>query len=205
MPDARSDDGRSRQPFDQHSSRARKASPLRIVSTSILLCQLHPIALFHLGATMKSSKFPSSKIVIYIRAKPNNELSIQFASPRTIVLVKDTIEARESDAILAAQMLQSAVFRELHGKLCKCSFECDSDIGCRHCIRSDLNALPGHMPSQQRNASAEIAWIADTGSAQDLVCSKMIPDDIVYHSHEPLELITANGSQSAGPTSFCSH
>ena len=107
---------------------------------------------------------------------------------------KDTIEARESDAILAAQMLQSAVFRELHGKLCKCSFECDSDIGCRHCIRSDLNALPGHMPSQQRNASAEIAWIADTGSAQDLVCSKMIPDDIVYHSHEPLEIITANGS-----------
>ena len=110
---------------------------------------------------------------------------------------KDTIEARESDAILAAQMLQSAVFRELHGKSCKCSFECDSDIGCRHCIRSDLNALPGHMPSQQRNASAEIAWIADTGSAQDLVCSKMIPEEVVYHSHEPLELITANGSQSA--------
>ena len=110
---------------------------------------------------------------------------------------KDTIEARESDAILAAQMLQSAVFRELHGKLCKCSFECDNDIGCRHCIRSDLNALPGHMPSQQRNASAEIAWIADTGSAQDLVCSKMIPDDVVYHFPEPLELITANGSQSA--------
>ena len=94
-------------------------------------------------------------------------------------------------------MLQSAVFRELHGKLCKCSFECDSDIGCRHCILSDLNALPGHLPSQQRNASAEIAWIADTGSAQDLVCSKMIPEEVVYHSPEPLELITANGSQSA--------
>jgi len=110
---------------------------------------------------------------------------------------KETIEARESDAILAAQMLQSAVFRELHGKSCKCNFACDSDIGCRHCIRSDLKALPGHMPSQQRNASAEIAWIADTGSAQDLVCSKMIPEDVVYHFHEPLELITANGSQSA--------
>ena len=110
---------------------------------------------------------------------------------------KEKIEARESDAILAAQMLQSAVFRELHGKSCKCNFACHSDIGCRHCIRSDLKALPGHMPSQQRNASAEIAWIADTGSAQDLVCSKMIPEDVVYHSHEPLELITANGSQSA--------
>ena len=110
---------------------------------------------------------------------------------------KDTIEARESDAILAAQMLQSAVFRGLHGKSCKCNFACDSDIGCRHCIPSDLKALPGHMPPQQRNASAEIAWIAGTGSAQDLVCSKMIPEDVVYHSHEPLELITANGSQSA--------
>ena len=53
------------------------------------------------------------------------------------------------------------------------------------------------MPSKQRNASAEIAWIADTGSAQDLVCSKMIPNDLIYHSNEPLELITANGSQSA--------
>ena len=110
---------------------------------------------------------------------------------------KETIESRESDAVLAAQMLQSAVFRELHGKPCKCNFACDSDIGCRHCIRSDLNALPGHMPSQQRNASAEIAWIADTASAQDLVCSILIPEDLVYHSHEPLELITANGSQSA--------
>ena len=94
--------------------------------------------------------------------------------------------------------------RELHGKPCKCNFACDCDIGCRHCIRSDLNALPGHMPSQQRNASAEIAWIADNGSAQDLVCSKMIPEDLVYHSHEPLEfIITANGSQSADQQCGC--
>ena len=62
---------------------------------------------------------------------------------------------------------------------------------------SDLKALPGHMPSQQRYASAEIAWLANAGSAQDLVCSKMIPEDLVYHSHEPIELIAANGSQSA--------
>ena len=53
------------------------------------------------------------------------------------------------------------------------------------------------MPSKQRNASAEIAWVAGTGSAQDLVCSKMISDELVYHSHEPLELIIANGSQPA--------
>ena len=50
---------------------------------------------------------------------------------------KETIEARESDAILAAQLLQSAVFRELREKSCKCNVKCDSDICCRHCIRSD--------------------------------------------------------------------
>ena len=97
--------------------------------------------------------------------------TIQFASQRTIVIVKrrsKLVRVMPYLAILAAQMLQSAVFRELHGKSYKCNFACDSDIGCRHCIRSDLKGLPGHMPSQQRNASAEIAWIADTGSAQDL-------------------------------------
>ena len=92
---------------------------------------------------------------------------------------KETIESRESDAILAAQMLQSAVARELQGRKFPCNFCCDSDIGCHHCIRQDLKAVPGHMPSKQRNASAEIAWIADTGSAQDLVCSRMISNDLV--------------------------
>ena len=65
---------------------------------------------------------------------------------------KETIESRESDAILAAQMLQSAVAWELQGRSCPCNFCCDSGIGCRHCIRQGLKAVPGHMPSKQRNA-----------------------------------------------------
>ena len=39
-------------------------------------------------------------------------------------------------------------------------------------VATASDPMPGHMPSQHRNASAEIAWVADTGSAQDLVCSK---------------------------------
>ena len=66
---------------------------------------------------------------------------------------KETIESRESDAILAAQMLQSAVARELQGPSCPCNFSCDSDIGCRYCIRQDLKAVPGHMPLKQRKCS----------------------------------------------------
>ena len=46
---------------------------------------------------------------------------------------KDTIEARESDAILA-----------LHRCCSQLSFGSDSDIGCRHCIRSDLNPARTH-------------------------------------------------------------
>ena len=55
---------------------------------------------------------------------------------------------RERDAILAAQTLQSAVARELQGRSCPCNFCCDSDIGCHHCIRQDLKAVPGHLPSK---------------------------------------------------------
>ena len=66
----------------------RKASPLRSFSTSILPCQLHPIALFHVGATLKSSKFPLSMIAIWIHAMPSTELTIQFASQRMIVVAK---------------------------------------------------------------------------------------------------------------------
>ena len=107
------------------------------------------------------------------------------------------VRAQEDDAILAAQMLQSAVSRELSGYHCTCQFACDNDIGCKHCIRSDLKAVPGHMPSKTKHVNSEIAWIADTGSAQDLVCRSMIPKETIYHSSQPLELITANGPQSA--------
>ena len=66
----------------------RRASPPAYFTTSILPCQLHPIALFHLWTTLKSTKFPPSMIAIWIHAMPNTELTIQFASQRAIVLVK---------------------------------------------------------------------------------------------------------------------
>ena len=101
----------------------------------------------------------------------------------------------QEDAILSAQMLQSAVFRELHDHSCSCGFMCDSDIGCVHCIREDLEATPFSkgigMPV------TEIAWIADTGSAQDLISKKFIELQKIRESQNPLELITANGPYRA--------
>ena len=81
---------------------------------------------------------------------------------------KNKTEKITQDSILAAQMLQSAVHREMEGRVSFCNYNCDSDIGCKHCIRSDLRALPGKMPRKPA-LPTEIAWIADTGSAQDLV------------------------------------
>ena len=109
---------------------------------------------------------------------------------------KIKIEKITQDSILAAQMLQSAVHRETEGRVSFCNYNCDSDIGCKHCIRSDLRALPGKMPRKPA-LPTEIAWIADTGSAQDLVCETMVHPSSVYESNFPLELTTANGSQSA--------
>ncbi len=54
-------------------------------------------------------------------------------------------EKMVQDSILAAQMLQSAVQRELAGREPLCHFNYDSDIGCKHCIRSDLRAEPGRL------------------------------------------------------------
>ena len=109
---------------------------------------------------------------------------------------KIKIEKITQDSILAAQMLQSAVHRETEGRVSFCNYNCDSDIGCKHCIRSDLRALPGKMPRKPA-LPTEIAWIADTGSARDLVCETMVHPSSVYESNFPLELTTANGSQSA--------
>ena len=108
---------------------------------------------------------------------------------------KQKSQQAQEDAILSAQMLQSAVFRELHDHSCSCGFMCDSDIGCVHCIREDLEATPFSkgigMPV------TEIAWIADTGSAQDLISKKFIELQKIRESQNPLELITANGPYRA--------
>ena len=51
------------------------------------------------------------------------------------------------------------------------------DIGCQHSTRSDLKAVPG--PCHPSSATIR-SWIADTCSAQDVVCSKTISNDSVY-------------------------
>ena len=43
----------------------------------------------------------------------------------------------------------------------------------------------------------QLDWIADTGSAQDLVSQGELPDDFGYYSSNPIRMLTANGESSS--------
>ena len=84
-------------------------------------------------------------------------------------------EAALDDSILAAQMFQSAV-HQVHVQL-------------RHRVQT-LH----QRPSKKSALPCEIAWIVDTGSAQERVCRNMVHPSSIYDSDCPLDLTTANGA-----------
>ena len=102
------------------------------------------------------------------------------------------------DSILSARMLQGAVSGWLKGVKAACRYMCDSDLGCDSCIPSDIVALPASSPREVKyfHHSHE-DWIADTGSAQDLLTRRDIPDEFQYRSDRPIAIITANGHSSS--------
>ena len=91
----------------------------------------------------------------------------------------EAVRVATEDAAIAASHLHNAVRNELSSLPAECSYLCNSGIGCVKCfgVRS----------------STEIAWIADTGSAHDLVSRHMLHSDGVSQSSNPVSLLTANG------------
>ena len=60
---------------------------------------------------------------------------------------------------------------------CKCNYECDTTFGCDHCIPKGLVAAPAKSEELVDGCfEASIDWIADTGSAQDLLTDYHVPD-----------------------------
>ena len=103
-----------------------------------------------------------------------------------------------SDAALAAKMLAGAVQGELTGVRAECAFKCDTDFGCDFCIPKGIVAAPAQSEDLVSDALVEsIDWIADTGSAQDLLTDRNLPDRFGYYSDSPIRLITANGESSS--------
>ena len=96
----------------------------------------------------------------------------------------EAVRVATEDASIAASHLQNAVMNELSSIPAECSYLCNSDIGCIKCFgKRHSTSVP----------ATEIAWIADTGSAHDLVSRHMLHSDEVSQSSKPVSLLTANG------------
>ena len=91
-----------------------------------------------------------------------------------------------SDAALTGTMLAGSVSNCLRGVECKCAYLCDTDFGCNECIPKGIKATPAECREDVKGAiNLELDWIADTGSAQDLVNDSELPDDYGYYPTIP--------------------
>ena len=100
------------------------------------------------------------------------------------------------EAQTSAKMLQSVVKSELTGHKPHCRFKCDTECGCKHCVPSGMSLSCPASP----NAKAQclpIEWIADTGSAQDLIAERELGQATPFESASPISMMTANGPNSA--------
>lgn len=75
-------------------------------------------------------------------------------------------------------MLAGAVNNSMKGIPASCNYECDTEFGCDHCIPKEIVATPAESRKLAGGSiDLQLDWIADTGSAQDLVSQGELPDD----------------------------
>ena len=100
------------------------------------------------------------------------------------------------EAQTSAKMLQAVVRDEVDGLKPHCKFKCDTEFGCNHCIPKGLN-LTCAAPANYKSPCLCIEWIADTGSAQDLIAQRELGQTKTYESSSPIQMMTANGPNAA--------
>ena len=77
----------------------------------------------------------------------------------------------------------------------KCKYECDTEFGCNHCIPKAMRVgCPAKISGRD---TLDIEWIADTGSAQDLIARRELGHLKARPSERPINILTANGPSSA--------
>lgn len=107
-------------------------------------------------------------------------------------------EMAVNDAALVGALLAGSVSKRLRGMKCGCAYLCDTDFGCDECIPKGIAATPAECRQDVKGATdLHLDWIADTGSAQDLVNDSELPDDYGYYSETLIRMITANGESSS--------
>ena len=94
------------------------------------------------------------------------------------------------EAQTSARMLQAVVKNEAEGQRPLCKFKCDTEFGCKHCIPKGLNRKCA-APASKKPPCLCIEWIADTGSAQDLIAQRELGQAKAYDSASPIQMMTA--------------
>ena len=102
---------------------------------------------------------------------------------------KDDQDVRDAQA--SAKMLRSTIEGMERGANPACSFKCNTEFGCNECIAANLTVgCPAKHTSSAPTIDME--WIADTGSAQDLVSRNEIQGVNDFESSKPVNMMTAN-------------
>ena len=100
------------------------------------------------------------------------------------------------DALATAKMLRSTIEAMDQGAMPACKFRCKTEFGCSCCIAPGLS-VGCPAKGNQTDPAIEMEWIADTGSAQDLISESMLGEAEEFKSERPINMITANGPSYA--------
>ena len=100
------------------------------------------------------------------------------------------------DALTSAKMLRATLDAFGSGIRASCGYECDTEFGCDNCIPKHLEATCV-TATKAKSQDLDIEWIADTGSAQDLVSKDELGSLRSHRSRNPINIITANGPSTA--------
>ncbi|CAE7245792.1 unnamed protein product [Symbiodinium sp. CCMP2592] len=100
------------------------------------------------------------------------------------------------DALTTARMLKATLDAYGSGIRAKCGYECDTEFGCDKCIPKHIEATCVAATKAEAQ-QLDIEWIADTGSAQDLVSQGDLGSLRSHRSQNPIGIVTANGPSTA--------
>ena len=100
------------------------------------------------------------------------------------------------DALTSARMLKATLDACESGITARCGYECSTEFGCSKCMRKNINATCAAAVAKD-GQYLDIEWIADTGSAEDLISKGDLGNLRSYTAPHPVNIITANGPISA--------
>ena len=100
------------------------------------------------------------------------------------------------DALTSANVLKATLDACESGISARCGYECSTEFGCSKCIPKNINATCAAAIAND-GQRLDIEWIADTGSAQDLISKDDLNGLRSYRAPHPINIITANGPSAA--------